>query len=380
VTCIDFQAERVRLLRAGNQPLQLRFELLFVTKAFCKLSRVQFNELAPRPRRRFDLFCVRRNEQADFDPAAVHLFARLCQRLFIGENIKSALSCHFLPAFGHEADNFRLELQGDAHDFRRAGHFQIEPGPDDFAQFPDITVLDMPAVFAQMGGDAVRARRLARERRRNGIRLAVPAPAVPRFANRCDVVYINTQFKHRNIASVPNLAGFGKRNSIKVCFALVESAFVCAVSKFRSFVKYWLPVIVWMAVIFSASGDAKSYQHSSRIIAPIVRWLFPDISPEALDLVVLLVRKCAHLTEYAVLALLFWRAMRRPVKRDPRPWSEALAGRAILFVALYAASDEFHQLFVATRDASLRDVAIDTFGAALGIFMLWGRYCLRKRR
>jgi VanZ family protein len=51
----------------------------------------------------------------------------------------------------------------------------------------------------------------------------------------------------------------------------------------------------------------------------------------------------------------------------------------VLFVALYAASDEFHQLFVATRDASLRDVAIDTFGAVLGIILLWGIYRLRKR-
>jgi len=135
-----------------------------------------------------------------------------------------------------------------------------------------------------------------------------------------------------------------------------------------------------MVLIFSASGDTKSYQHSSRILAPIVRWLFPDISPDALDLVVLVVRKGAHLTEYAVLALLFWRAMRQPVKRDPRPWSWPLAGRAVLFVALYAASDEFHQFFVATRDASLRDVAIDTIGAALGMILLWGMYRLRQRR
>jgi VanZ family protein len=151
------------------------------------------------------------------------------------------------------------------------------------------------------------------------------------------------------------------------------------VPKLRSFLRYWLPVIVWMAVIFSASGDTKSYQHSSRLIAPIVRWLFPNISPDALDSTVLVVRKCAHLTEYAVLALLFWRAVRKPPRRDPRPWSWPLAGLAVLFVALYAASDEFHQLFVPTRDASLRDVAIDTFGAVLGIILLRGVYRLRKR-
>ena len=150
-------------------------------------------------------------------------------------------------------------------------------------------------------------------------------------------------------------------------------------SKFRVFLKYWLPLGVWMVVIFSASGDSHSYQHSSRLLAPLVKFFFPDISKESLDLAVLVGRKCAHLTEYAILALLFWRAVRKPLKNDARPWSWPLAGRAILFVALYAASDEFHQLFVPTREASLRDVAIDTTGAALGIFLLWGLGRWRRR-
>ena len=145
-----------------------------------------------------------------------------------------------------------------------------------------------------------------------------------------------------------------------------------AVSKFRVFVKYWLPVCVWMVLIFSASGDSHSYQHSSRLIAPLVKFFFPAISQESLDLVVLGVRKCAHLTEYAILALLFWRALRKPVKNDPRPWSWPLAKLCVLLVALYAASDEFHQLFVPGRDATVRDVAIDTTGAALGMLIFWG--------
>ncbi len=172
----------------------------------------------------------------------------------------------------------------------------------------------------------------------------------------------------------------GYSDNIKVCITLAESVSVWIVSKLRSFIKYWLPVAIWMALIFSGSGDAKSSAHSSRIIVPLMRWLFPHISQEDLDLVVLLVRKCAHLTEYAVLAWLFWRAVRQPVRPDARPWSWQLAGGAVLFVALYAASDEWHQTFVPNREGCLRDVIIDTTGAALGMAGLWGWHLWRTRR
>jgi VanZ family protein len=143
------------------------------------------------------------------------------------------------------------------------------------------------------------------------------------------------------------------------------------VLKVRVFIKYWLPVLIWMTLIFSASGDRESFQHSSRLIGPIIRWLFPHLSEEAVNVGVVVVRKCAHMTEYAMLGLLFWRALRKPVRRDPRPWSWAQAGGSALFVALYAATDEVHQLFVPSRGASVWDVMLDTTGAILGLLLLW---------
>src|SRR5438067_9008096 len=91
----------------------------------------------------------------------------------------------------------------------------------------------------------------------------------------------------------------------------------------RSFVIYWLPVLVWMVVIFSASSDTQSFQHSSRIVAPVLHWLFPHLSDQAVDAVVYIVRKAGHLTEFAILGLLLWRVLRKPVRNDPRPWSWA---------------------------------------------------------
>jgi VanZ family protein len=146
----------------------------------------------------------------------------------------------------------------------------------------------------------------------------------------------------------------------------------CLVPKVRVFLKYWLPALLWMVIIFSASGDSKSGEHSSRILAPLIRWIAPFLSERSVGEIVFAIRKLAHMFEYAVLALLFWCALRKPVRNDARPWSWREAILAIALVAVYAASDEFHQAFVPNRQGKFGDVVIDTVGAALGMLMLWG--------
>ena len=141
--------------------------------------------------------------------------------------------------------------------------------------------------------------------------------------------------------------------------------------KFRAFLKYWLPVLIWMALIFSASSDSHSYEHSSRFVEPFLHWLFPQMPEAQVKEIHLLIRKCAHLTEYTVFALLLWRALRKPVKNDPRPWIWREARLALLIVALYAASDEFHQSFVPTRTGLVSDVFVDIAGGAAGLLALW---------
>ena len=145
------------------------------------------------------------------------------------------------------------------------------------------------------------------------------------------------------------------------------------------FAKYWLPVLLWMWLIFSASGDSNSAVRSSRIIAPLVRWLLPDLSEEAVQAVVLFVRKCAHVAEYAVLALLLWHALRRPPKPGSAPWRWSEAGLALAVAALYAATDELHQTMVPSRQGCVRDVLLDTSGAALALLCLWAVGRLRNR-
>ena len=145
-----------------------------------------------------------------------------------------------------------------------------------------------------------------------------------------------------------------------------------------NFLRYWLPVVVWMAMIFSASADTKSYQHSSLFFEPLMRWLFPHLPQSQIEAIHHLFRKCGHLTEYAVLAWLLWRAIRKPAKNDPRPWLWSEAGLALAVVFAYAASDELHQAFVPTRTALVSDVFIDTSGGAAALLLLWLRWKIFK--
>lgn len=147
----------------------------------------------------------------------------------------------------------------------------------------------------------------------------------------------------------------------------------------KSAIRYWLPVILWMALIFGASTGLGASQHTSRLIRPVLLFLFPDIDAESMWQVVFVIRKTAHVVEYAILGILCWRALRRPVSNDSRPWQPRHAVFAVAMAAAYAASDEAHQFFVASRTGSPWDVLLDTSGALLGVLLVWLRGRWRKR-
>jgi VanZ family protein len=126
-----------------------------------------------------------------------------------------------------------------------------------------------------------------------------------------------------------------------------------------------------MGVIFAASSDTYSYEHSSLLVEPLLRWLFPHMPEAQIHTIHYLLRKCAHLTEYAVLALLLWRALRKPVKNVFCPWNWREVRLVMLTTMLYAATDEFHQHFVLARTSLVSDVFIDTAGGAAGLLAFW---------
>jgi VanZ family protein len=135
----------------------------------------------------------------------------------------------------------------------------------------------------------------------------------------------------------------------------------------KFFLKYWLPLLIWLGVIFVGSTSVMSAEHTSRYIVPFLLWLKPGMSPKAIWTILVVARKCAHVTEYAVLALLLWRALRNVSVL--RTKTLLVFGAVLLGCALFAASDEFHQTFVKSRTPSVRDVLLDVTGALLGLLI-----------
>ena len=136
------------------------------------------------------------------------------------------------------------------------------------------------------------------------------------------------------------------------------------------FLSRWVPLIAWMAFISFASSAEFSAANTSRIIGPLVLWLFPHTSPARLELIHLCVRKAAHLSEYALMGILAARAFRTsPRTVFQRRWFLI----SICLVVCYALLDEYHQSFVPSRTASILDSLIDTIGGLVALFVIWLR-------
>lgn len=131
--------------------------------------------------------------------------------------------------------------------------------------------------------------------------------------------------------------------------------------------KYYLGPVLWMGLMFLFSTDAGSMVHTNALLAPAIKFFVPDISRKNLVITLITIRKMAHVVEYAILSLLWLRAL-----KQGRPgWSWRAAFGALAISIIYASLDELHQSFVLTRTASLQDVGFDSFGAILGQG-LWG--------
>lgn len=133
----------------------------------------------------------------------------------------------------------------------------------------------------------------------------------------------------------------------------------------------WAMVILWMAIIFGFSHQPATVSSgmSSGITETILKAISQISSEAAIDTDALhtFVRKNAHFFVYLILGVLVFQALR---KSGMRGYRGAMAALAIC--ALYALSDEAHQLFIPGRSGELRDVFIDSAGAFVGIGLALG--------
>lgn len=132
----------------------------------------------------------------------------------------------------------------------------------------------------------------------------------------------------------------------------------------------------WMAVIFyfSSQPAVESDQVSgsaSYLIVSTADQIFhlgqtPDELLKKAMRINYPIRKAAHMTEYAIMGLLSFAFYHNMGVEGKRRYAAAF-----LTTAAYAATDEFHQLFVPGRSGMISDVCIDTAGAALGLALLF---------
>lgn len=136
--------------------------------------------------------------------------------------------------------------------------------------------------------------------------------------------------------------------------------------KWRGRFLAFAPLFLWVGVIFFLSSDHGSMAETSRFIRPLLQCLFPSANEATLQIYHGYIRKAAHFTEYAVLALFVFRA------------AASVTGGVILrfiipltVVISVACIDEFNQSFEPSRTSSARDILLDIAGGVVMLVCIW---------
>lgn len=135
--------------------------------------------------------------------------------------------------------------------------------------------------------------------------------------------------------------------------------------KKRKWFLYFIPVFVWMAVIFIFSSQPDDISSNNNY------FVLNLLNSLSIDLVKLLgsdfanfiIRKAGHVTEFFILFMLSYYAFHKVRFKQPLLYGSILT-------VIYASSDEFHQMFVPGRGPMVRDVLIDSIGVLIGILVI----------
>jgi VanZ family protein len=147
-------------------------------------------------------------------------------------------------------------------------------------------------------------------------------------------------------------------------------------------VVHWLPAVLWMGLIFFLSSQPAVSSNSlskglTKLIIEILGRILPvDIEISTVDVYVSrmnhFVRKFAHFFAYMILGIFVSNGFKKSGSKKVFLLSFAIC-------AIYAVSDELHQLYVPGRGCRLKDVIIDSAGSLTGIFLAKEYFRLSKK-
>lgn len=130
-------------------------------------------------------------------------------------------------------------------------------------------------------------------------------------------------------------------------------------------------------MIFFLSSDQGSSAETSRFIKPIIEFFFPSAAPDTFLLVHAFIRKCAHFTEYGLLALVALRTFSNSSKPILRDYCSLWT---FLLLVLIALTDETNQSFEASRTSSAWDALLDISGGGSVIIIFYAIGKFRKKQ
>ncbi len=147
---------------------------------------------------------------------------------------------------------------------------------------------------------------------------------------------------------------------------------------FKSLVRNWWLVVVWLGVIRMESTDTASAANTTVVLYKVIAVVIPHVEPSFVQQLDEVLRKSGHFLGYGILSVLFFLALRNTNRDRLRPllsrswgiylsdlWRAEWVLIGMLTTVVTASFDEIHQTFIPSRTGRWQDVVLDTLGAAV---------------
>ena len=141
--------------------------------------------------------------------------------------------------------------------------------------------------------------------------------------------------------------------------------------------KAWIPSLIWLIIIAIESTDLLSSSNESRLLYPLITFLFGHIDLDKFMVWNGYLREVGHFVGYFVLSCLQFWAWRATILLPNAKWSFRWARIAFLTTAMVATLDEWHQSFIPSRTGRFHDVVLDSSAALIAQVIIY--FWLRSR-